>query len=180
MKGMGRDSQAKPRPTCILITVHTQNLSINSAASNASSSPLMRPQQEGVPLVNGAYNPKLHEEFSGGQGDDGSQKDSFLNYFFGGSSKQDRPALGPQDLISNAQYVPPLSMNNIIEAELEKKLEEVSMDGGEDWVAPHGTQNREDIETQLIRKQTWECSPCVVWFHVLILLHYRLIDYIVL
>lgn len=113
----------------------------------------MRPQQEGVPVVNGVHIPKLHEEFSG-LGDDGSQKDSFLNYFFGGSSKQDRPALGPQDLISNAQYVPPLSMNNIIEAELEKKLEEASMDGGDDWVAPHSTQNREDIETQLIRKQT--------------------------
>ncbi|KAG2175736.1 hypothetical protein INT44_000214 [Umbelopsis vinacea] len=127
-----------------------RNLSINSTASNASNSPMMRPQQEGAPMVNGVHIPKLHEEFSG-LGDDGSQKDSFLNYFFGGSSKQDRPALGPQDLISNAQYVPPLSMNNIIEAELEKKLEEAHMDGGDDWVAPHSTQNREDIETQLIR-----------------------------
>jgi len=126
----------------------TRNLSINSAVSNASSSPLIRPQHDGAPMPNGIHIPKLHDEFLP-SGDDNLQKDSFFNYFFGGASKNDRPALGPQDLISNSQYVPPLSMNNIIEAELEKKMEEVNFDGDE--VVVNNSQSREDIETQLIR-----------------------------
>lgn len=104
---------------------------------------------------------KQHDDFHG-IGDDNSQKDSFFNYFFGGANKQDRPALGPQDLISNSQYVPPLSMNNIIEAELEKKMEEATLDGEEDTIVTNHHQSREDIETQLIRKQ--DVCTCVFQF----------------
>jgi hypothetical protein len=112
-------------------------------------------------MPNGIHIPKLHDEFQP-SGDDNLQKDSFFNYFFGGASKNDRPALGPQDLISNSQYVPPLSMNNIIEAELEKKMEEVNFDGDE--VVVNNSQSREDIETQLIRKFGFmpECQPTSV------------------
>lgn len=50
-------------------------------------------------------------------------------------------------------------MNNIIEAELEKKMEEVNFDGDE--VVVNNSQSREDIETQLIRKFGFmpECQP---------------------
>ncbi|KAM3579756.1 Dynamin-related GTPase protein [Umbelopsis sp. WA50703] len=118
-----------------------------SSTSTASISPLIKPQQDGLP-PNGLSVPRLHDDGHLSVSDDGSQKDSFLNYFFGGASKQDRPALGPQDLISNSQYVPPPSMNNIIEAELERKLDQGTIDG-EEMFTP--TSNREEIETQLIR-----------------------------
>jgi dynamin 1-like protein len=77
-------------------------------------------------------------------------KDSFLNYFFGGAGKNERPALGSQEMMTKAQYAPPMSVNSMMESEMVKKLEQASInnEGGGPIVAT----DREELETQLIRK----------------------------
>ncbi|RUP48633.1 Dynamin central region-domain-containing protein [Jimgerdemannia flammicorona] len=75
--------------------------------------------------------------------------DSFLNYFFGGASKSDRSALGSQEVMTSAKYVPPpMSMNNIIEAELERKFETASISDNNSNGEMQLTE-REELETQL-------------------------------
>jgi dynamin 1-like protein len=74
-------------------------------------------------------------------------KDSFLNYFFGGAGKNERPALGSQEMMTKAQYAPPMSVNSMMESEMVKKLEQASLNN-EAIVAT----DREELETQLIRK----------------------------
>lgn len=74
-------------------------------------------------------------------------KDSFLNYFFGGASKSERPALGSQEMMTKAQYAPPMSVNSMMENEIVKKLEQVSVNSEGPIVAT----DREELETQLIR-----------------------------
>ncbi|KAL0095533.1 Dynamin family protein [Phycomyces blakesleeanus] len=74
------------------------------------------------------------------------QKDSFLTYFFGGANKNDRPALGPQEVMENSHYVPPMSVNSMMESELERKLEQASIQGD---IVP--VSDREELEVQLIR-----------------------------
>lgn len=76
-------------------------------------------------------------------------KDSFLNYFFGGASKNERPALGSQEMMTKAQYAPPMSVNSMMESEMVKKLEQASINNEGGLVA---TTDREELETQLIRK----------------------------
>ncbi|KAI7868478.1 Dynamin central region-domain-containing protein [Spinellus fusiger] len=73
-------------------------------------------------------------------------KDFFLNSFFGGANKSDRPVLGSQHALENSLYVPPMSVNSIMESELERKLEQVSIHG--DGVP---VMEREELEVQLIR-----------------------------
>ncbi|CAO3625316.1 unnamed protein product [Mucor hiemalis] len=74
-------------------------------------------------------------------------KDSFLNYFFGGASKTERPALGSQEMMTKAQYAPPMSVNSMMENEIVKKLEQASFNNEGPIVAT----DREELETQLIR-----------------------------
>lgn len=75
-------------------------------------------------------------------------KDSFLNYFFGGAGKNERPALGSQEMMTKAQYAPPMSVNSMMESEMVKKLEQASLNSDGPIVAT----DREELETQLIRK----------------------------
>lgn len=75
-------------------------------------------------------------------------KDSFLNYFFGGASKNERPALGSQEMMTKAQYAPPMSVNSMMESEMVKKLEQASLNNEGPIVAT----DREELETHLIRK----------------------------
>jgi dynamin 1-like protein len=75
-------------------------------------------------------------------------KDSFLNYFFGGAGKNERPALGSQEMMTKAQYAPPMSVNSMMESEMVKKLEQASLNNEGPIVAT----DREELETQLIRK----------------------------
>lgn len=75
-------------------------------------------------------------------------KDSFLNYFFGGASKNERPALGSQEMMTKVQYAPPMSVNSMMESEMVKKLEQATLNNENGIVAT----DREELETQLIRK----------------------------
>ena len=75
-------------------------------------------------------------------------KDSFLNYFFGGASKNERPALGSQEMMTKAQYAPPMSVNSMMETEMIKKLEQASLNNE----GPIMATDREELETQLISK----------------------------
>lgn len=75
-------------------------------------------------------------------------KDSFLNYFFGGASKNERPALGSQEMMTKVQYAPPMSVNSMMESEMIKKLEQATLNNENGIVAT----DREELETQLIRK----------------------------
>jgi dynamin 1-like protein len=77
-----------------------------------------------------------------------ASKDSFLNYFFGGAGKNERPALGSQEMMTKAQYAPPMSVNSMMENELVKKLEQASINNEGPVVAT----DREELETQLIRE----------------------------
>ncbi|KAF7727940.1 Dynamin- GTPase protein [Apophysomyces ossiformis] len=88
-------------------------------------------KENGYPMLNGTAD----------------QKDSFLTYFFGGAGKNERPALGPQEVMNNVQYVPPISVNSVMETEIEKKLEQASINGEE----PPPVSEREEMEVQLIR-----------------------------
>lgn len=74
-------------------------------------------------------------------------KDSFLNYFFGGANKNERPALGSQEMMTKVQYAPPISVNSMMESEMIKKLEQASINN-----EPIVATDREELETQLIRK----------------------------
>ncbi|KAL0145921.1 Dynamin central region-domain-containing protein [Mucor lusitanicus] len=74
-------------------------------------------------------------------------KDSFLNYFFGGASKNERPALGSQEMMTKVQYAPPMSVNSMMESEMVKKLEQATLNNENGIVAT----DREELETQLIR-----------------------------
>ncbi|GAA5808089.1 hypothetical protein MFLAVUS_001471 [Mucor flavus] len=73
-------------------------------------------------------------------------KDSFLNYFFGGANKNERPALGSQEMMTKVQYAPPISVNSMMESEMIKKLEQASINN-----EPIVATDREELETQLIR-----------------------------
>ncbi|KAI8393761.1 Dynamin central region-domain-containing protein [Radiomyces spectabilis] len=74
-------------------------------------------------------------------------KDSFLTYFFGGAHKNERPALGSQEMMNSSQYAPPFSVNSVMETELERKLEQASLNND-----GHIAQSdREGLEAQLIR-----------------------------
>ncbi|CAO3598805.1 unnamed protein product [Absidia cylindrospora] len=83
-----------------------------------------------------------------------TQHDSFLNYFFGGAGKADRPALGPASETTNGSYqhhVPTLSVSSLMEHEIEKKVEYGTIQNGNDEEPMYPTSDREEIETQLIR-----------------------------
>ncbi|ORX42786.1 dynamin-2 [Hesseltinella vesiculosa] len=91
--------------------------------------------------------------FTNGTDEDHSQHDSFLHYFFGGAGKTDRPALMPDMPATNG--VPTLSVSSMIESELEKKVDEMSLQpqpnntNSDDPTYP--ATDREEMETQLIR-----------------------------
>ena len=57
----------------------------------------------------------------------GNDKESFLTYFFGGANKNERPALGPQEMMNNASFTSPLSVTSMMESELERKFEQVKI-----------------------------------------------------
>ncbi|KAI8996884.1 Dynamin central region-domain-containing protein [Pilobolus umbonatus] len=78
--------------------------------------------------------------------DESNNKESFLNYFFGGASKDERAALGSQEMLAKAQYAPPISVNSMMENEMMKKLEQASIHDG-----PMMVTDREELETHLIR-----------------------------
>lgn len=81
--------------------------------------------------------------------DTAAPKESFLNYFFGGASKNERPALGSQEMMNKAQNAPPpISVNSMMESEMVKKLEQASLNND----GPIVPSDREELETQLIRK----------------------------
>lgn len=80
---------------------------------------------------------------------DSVPKESFLNYFFGGAGKNERPALGSQEMMTKAQNAPPpISVNSMMESEMVKKLEQASLNSD----GPIVPTDREELETQLIRK----------------------------
>ncbi|KAI8366934.1 Dynamin central region-domain-containing protein [Choanephora cucurbitarum] len=94
--------------------------------------------------------PPAHLDFSRPIGDTeepSAPKDSFLTYFFGGAGKNERPALGSQEMMTKAQYAPPISVNSMMENEMVKKLEQASLNNEGPIVAS----DREELETQLIR-----------------------------
>ncbi|KAI9477996.1 MAG: Dynamin central region-domain-containing protein [Benjaminiella poitrasii] len=75
-----------------------------------------------------------------------NNKETFLNYFFGGAGKNERPALGSQEMMIKAQYAPPpMTVNSLMESEIVKKLEQTSFNE-----TSHVT-DREELEIQLIR-----------------------------
>ncbi|KAI8079642.1 Dynamin central region-domain-containing protein [Gilbertella persicaria] len=74
-------------------------------------------------------------------------KESFLTYFFGGAGKNERPALGSQEMMTKTQYAPPMSVNSMMESEMVKKLEQASLNNE----GPTLATDREELETQLIR-----------------------------
>ncbi|KAI9245681.1 dynamin-A [Phascolomyces articulosus] len=79
----------------------------------------------------------------------GDNKESFLTYFFGGANKNERPALGPQEMMNNAAFTSPLSVTSMMENELERKFEQAaSMQPTEEQLQ---ASDREEIEIQLIR-----------------------------
>ncbi|KAI7854349.1 Dynamin central region-domain-containing protein [Circinella umbellata] len=75
-------------------------------------------------------------------------KESFLTYFFGGANKNERPALGPQEMMNNASFTSPLSVTSMMESELERKFEQASIQPTEEQLQ---ASDREEIEIQLIR-----------------------------
>lgn len=79
-------------------------------------------------------------------------KDSFLNYFFGGANKNERPALGSQEMMTKVQYAPPMSVNSMMESEMIKKLEQASLNNEGGGTGPIVPTDREELETHLIRK----------------------------
>ncbi|CAO3631712.1 unnamed protein product [Cunninghamella echinulata] len=93
-----------------------------------------------------------------GNGGSHHHNESFLNYFFGGASKAERPAL-VSDLPngSSAQsFAPTMSVSSMMENEIEKKMEQVSLQQqqngmGNNDEAPYPVSDREEIESQLIR-----------------------------
>ncbi|CAO3633085.1 unnamed protein product [Cunninghamella blakesleeana] len=79
--------------------------------------------------------------------------DSFLNYFFGGAHKAERPAL-VNDLpngSSNQSFGPTMSVSTMMENEIEKKMEQVSLQNGNNNEESYPVSDREEIESQLIR-----------------------------
>ncbi|KAI8354023.1 Dynamin central region-domain-containing protein [Blakeslea trispora] len=82
-----------------------------------------------------------------GSSTESASKESFLTYFFGGAGKNERPALGSQEMMTKAQYAPPISVNSMMENEMVKKLEQASLTNEGPIVAT----DREELETQLIR-----------------------------
>ncbi|CAO3692536.1 unnamed protein product [Umbelopsis ramanniana] len=80
----------------------------------------------------------------------GSPKnDSFLNYFFGGANKNDRPALGAVDGPHNSVTVSPPSISKVVEAEMERQLgEKLSI---KDQQQPSQSLDRDELEVRLIR-----------------------------
>lgn len=85
--------------------------------------------------------------------------ESFLNYFFGGASKAERPAL-VSDLpngTSVQSFAPTMSVSSMMENEIEKKMEQVSLQQQQNGMinndeAPYPVSDREEIESQLIRR----------------------------
>ncbi|KAI7899124.1 Dynamin central region-domain-containing protein [Cokeromyces recurvatus] len=78
-----------------------------------------------------------------------NNKESFLNYFFGGASKNERPALGSQEMMAKAQYAPPpMTVNTLMESEIMKKLEQTSLN---EAPSPNSVTDREELEIHLIR-----------------------------
>lgn len=97
------------------------------APSVVSSTGSRTAAEEDTVVTNGVLlPPPPHKEngISPATNGDSGNKDSFLNYFFGGASKTDRPALGPQELMNSAP--PPMSVTSMMETELERKFEQVS------------------------------------------------------
>ncbi|KAI9484415.1 putative dynamin-like GTPase Dnm1 [Zychaea mexicana] len=74
-------------------------------------------------------------------------KDSFLNYFFGGAARTDRPALsGAHD----KQHAHPMSLATEIEGELESHFaNNFTLESGEDLLLQ--SSDKEDMEVELIR-----------------------------
>ncbi|ORZ18173.1 Dynamin central region-domain-containing protein [Absidia repens] len=82
--------------------------------------------------------------------------DSFLNYFFGGAGKAERPALGGLNDMANGgsphqHYAPTMSVSSLMENEIEKKMEHVTIQNGNGEETTYPVSDREEIETQLIR-----------------------------
>lgn len=109
-----------------------------------------RADEEGHPMPNGIHALKENGIGSHNQAHpDG--KESFLTYFFGGANKNERPALGPQDMVSNPSFSSPMSVTSMMENELERKFEQqasLNVPSEEQLQAS----DREEIEIQLIRK----------------------------
>ncbi|KAI7849538.1 dynamin-A [Circinella umbellata] len=73
-------------------------------------------------------------------------KDSFLNYFFGGASRTDRPVLGPNERHQQQQN----TFTNNMDGELESHFgNNFTLESGEDLFAQ--SSDKEDMEVELIR-----------------------------
>jgi dynamin 1-like protein len=82
----------------------------------------------------------------------GSPKnDSFLNYFFGGANKNDRPALGAMDGPHNSASVSPPSISKVVEAEMERQLGE-KLSIKDQQQPPSQSLDRDELEVRLIRE----------------------------
>jgi dynamin 1-like protein len=62
-------------------------------------------------------------------------------------------------MMTKAQYAPPISVNSMMETEMVKKIEQASLNNE----APLGATDREELETQLIRKYK---STCILFAYV--------------
>ncbi|KAI9316181.1 Dynamin central region-domain-containing protein [Dichotomocladium elegans] len=78
-------------------------------------------------------------------------KESFLAYFFGAASKNERAALGPSDTLGQSSFSSPVSVTGMMESELERKFnEKISLGETTEEHLLQAT-DREEIEIQLIR-----------------------------
>ncbi|KAI7886945.1 hypothetical protein K492DRAFT_139913 [Lichtheimia hyalospora FSU 10163] len=125
---------------------HMRTASPASSVISAGS----RADEEGHPMPNGIHAPKENGVASHLNQAHPDGKESFLTYFFGGANKNERPALGPQDMLSNPSFSSPMSVTSMMESELERKFEQQAS-----LNAPSEEQlqasDREEIEIQLIR-----------------------------
>ncbi|KAI8075292.1 DNM1 protein [Gongronella butleri] len=113
-------------------------------STGSISSTIMQQQQQLVHKPNGMVNgtSATHD------GDD-AHHDSFLHYFFGGAGKTDRPALTTPEMSTGmTNGAPVLSVSSMVEAELDKKMEDVSLQSDD---PTYPATDREEMETQLIR-----------------------------
>lgn len=117
------------------------------SVNSGSSSSLAVPGARDLPPISTATAAAAMNAYGMGNNESPSQRESFLNYFFGGANKTDRPALGSQEMLASSKYVPPMSMNSIIDAEMERKFETVSCGEGASFVCLNAIGRFDDTVT---------------------------------
>ncbi|OZJ03197.1 hypothetical protein BZG36_03332 [Bifiguratus adelaidae] len=119
-------------------TASRKKISVASPASTIKDVPngVHRDKDGKVQQINGVVEPE-------------ETKDAFLEYFFGGASRSERSALGSSDIMSSSKLQQQMSLNNMFEAELERRFRE-NLNIGDHEGEPELT-DREEMESQLIR-----------------------------